>query len=52
MNFGLGEEIDALRETVARFAQDKLAPLAAEIDRDNDIPRDLWRRWASLACSA
>jgi isovaleryl-CoA dehydrogenase len=48
MNFGLGEEIDALRETVARWAQDKLAPLAAGIDRDNDMPRDLWTQMGEL----
>jgi isovaleryl-CoA dehydrogenase len=48
MNFGLGEEIDALRETVARWAQDKLAPLAADIDRDNDMPRDLWTQMGEL----
>ena len=48
MNFGLGEDIDALRETVARWAQDKLAPLAAEIDRNNDMPRDLWTQMGEL----
>jgi isovaleryl-CoA dehydrogenase len=48
MNFGLGEEIDALRETVARWAQDKLAPLAADIDRNNDMPRDLWTQMGEL----
>jgi isovaleryl-CoA dehydrogenase len=48
MNFGLGEEIDALRETVARWAQDKLAPLATDIDRNNDMPRDLWTQMGEL----
>jgi isovaleryl-CoA dehydrogenase len=48
MNFGLGEDIDALRETVARWAQDKLAPLAADIDRNNDMPRDLWTQMGEL----
>ena len=48
MNFGLGEEIDALRETVSRWAQDKLAPLAADIDRNNDMPRDLWTQMGEL----
>ncbi len=48
MNFGLGEEIDALRETVQRWAQDKLAPIAADIDRDNDMPRDLWAQMGEL----
>ena len=48
MNFGLGEEIDAVRETVSRWAQDKLAPLAADIDRNNDMPRDLWTQMGEL----
>ena len=48
MNFGLGEEIDALRETVQRWAQDRLAPLAADIDRKNDMPRDLWTQMGEL----
>ncbi len=48
MNFGLGEDIDALRDTVQRWAQDKLAPLAADIDRNNDMPRDLWIQMGEL----
>ncbi len=48
INFGLGEDIDALRETVARWAQEKLAPLAADIDRNNDMPRDLWTQMGEL----
>ena len=48
MNFGLGEDIDALRETVQRWAQDRLAPLAADIDRNNDMPRDLWNQMGEL----
>jgi len=48
MNFGLGEDIDALRETVARWAQEKLAPLAADIDRNNDMPRNLWNQMGEL----
>ena len=42
MNFALGEEIEALRDAVHRFAQDKIAPIAAEIDRTNRFPRELW----------
>jgi isovaleryl-CoA dehydrogenase len=41
-DFGLGEELDLLRESVAAFADDKIAPRAAEIDADNKFPRDLW----------
>ncbi len=48
MNFGLGEEIDALRETMRRFAQDRIAPLAAEIDRSNEFPARLWAEMGAL----
>ena len=42
LDFGLGETADAIRETTLRFAQDRIAPLAAEIDATNTFPRDLW----------
>jgi isovaleryl-CoA dehydrogenase len=48
LNFALGEEIDALREAVRRFAQERIAPLAAEIDRSNDFPAHLWREMGDL----
>ncbi|WP_193757840.1 MULTISPECIES: isovaleryl-CoA dehydrogenase [unclassified Pseudovibrio] len=48
MNFGLGEDIDALRETIRRWAQDKLAPRAAEIDETNEFPNDLWKEMGDL----
>lgn len=48
MKFGLSEEIEALRETVQRFAQERIAPQAAEIDRNNEFPRDLWREMGEL----
>ncbi|KAB2875062.1 MAG: isovaleryl-CoA dehydrogenase [Bauldia sp.] len=48
MSFGLGEEIDALRDTVRRFAQDRIAPIAADIDRDNDFPAHLWEEMGAL----
>jgi isovaleryl-CoA dehydrogenase len=48
LEFGLGETADALRETVARFAADEIAPLAAQIDRDNTFPRELWPRMGAL----
>jgi isovaleryl-CoA dehydrogenase len=41
-DFGLGEDIDLLRETVRDFAADKIAPRAAGIDAKNEFPRDLW----------
>jgi isovaleryl-CoA dehydrogenase len=48
MRFGLGEEIDALRDTVHKFAQDRIAPRAAAIDRDNAFPAELWREFGAL----
>jgi isovaleryl-CoA dehydrogenase len=48
LEFGLGETADAIRETTARFAADKIAPLAAEIDRTNEFPRQLWPQMGDL----
>jgi isovaleryl-CoA dehydrogenase len=48
MNFGLGEVADALRETVARFAAAEIAPLAADIDRSDSFPRQLWPKLGAL----
>ena len=48
MNFGLGEDIEALRESVRRFASDRIAPQAAEIDRSNNFPMPLWRELGDL----
>ena len=48
MNFGLGEDIDALRDMVRRFAQDRIAPLAGEIDRSNEFPAHLWGEMGAL----
>src|SRR5690606_21038893 len=47
-DFSLGEEIDLLRETVRAFAADAIAPRAAEIDRSNTFPRDLWPKLGEL----
>ena len=47
-DFGLGANIDSLRATVAKFASKEIAPRAAEIDRSNSFPNDLWRRLGEL----
>src|SRR5258708_13268462 len=47
-NFGLGEVIDAVRDQVQRFAEERIAPRANEIDRSNVFPRDLWRGFSGL----
>jgi isovaleryl-CoA dehydrogenase len=48
LDFDLGEEIDMLRASVRRFAEAEIAPRAAEIDRVNDFPADLWRKFGDL----
>ena len=48
MEFSLGENADAIRETTARWAADRLAPLAAEIDATNAFRRELWPEMGEL----
>ncbi|MFN3580319.1 MAG: isovaleryl-CoA dehydrogenase [Pseudomonas sp.] len=48
LNFALGETVDMLREQVRSFCASELAPLAADIDRDNQFPPSLWRRLGDL----
>jgi len=47
-DFGHGEDLDLLRETVRSFAKDRIAPRAAEIDATNEFPRDLWAELGEL----
>lgn len=48
LNFDLGETADLLRDTVRSFANNEIAPRAAEIDSNNVFPRDLWPKLGSL----
>ena len=48
LNFELGETVDILRESVRGFTAREIAPRAAEIDRSNDFPRDLWPKLGKL----
>jgi isovaleryl-CoA dehydrogenase len=48
LDFGLGAEIDMLRESVRDFAAREIAPRAAAVDRDNAFPMDLWRKFGAL----
>ena len=48
MNFALGDEIEALRDMVHKFAKERIAPMAAEIDASNDFPSELWEEMGAL----
>ncbi len=48
LNYGHGETIDMLRDTVASFAANELAPLAAEIDAKNEFPAGMWKKLGDL----
>ena len=48
LNFDLGEHVDILRDMVANFTADEVAPRAAEIDRSNEFPMDLWQKFGKL----
>jgi isovaleryl-CoA dehydrogenase len=48
LDHGLGEEINALQDSVRGFAESRIAPLAAEIDRTDDFPRHLWPEMGAL----
>ena len=47
-DFGLGDDLDALRHSVSSFAEDRIAPRAETIDRSNTFPRDLWPEMGKL----
>jgi isovaleryl-CoA dehydrogenase len=48
LNFGLGEDADMLRQSVSGFAASEIAPRAEDIDRENDFPKDLWRKMGDM----
>ncbi len=47
-DFGLGETIDALRESVASFCSQEVAPIASKIDESNEFPRSIWPKLGEL----
>lgn len=48
LNFDLGEDLDMLRDAVRNFALAEIAPRAAEVDRSDQFPMDLWRKFGDL----
>ena len=48
LDHGLGEDLDMLRDMAYKFAQAEIAPRAAEIDKNNEFPADLWRKMGDL----
>src|SRR5258705_2813371 len=48
LDSGLGEMADTIRETTERFARDKIAPIAAEIDETDEFPRHLWPQMGEI----
>jgi isovaleryl-CoA dehydrogenase len=48
LDFGLGEQAEMLRDSVRSFADDEIAPRAADVDRTNDFPMELWRKMGTL----
>jgi isovaleryl-CoA dehydrogenase len=48
LNFGLGEEIDMLRDAVYQMCQAELAPRADQVDRDNEFPADMWKKFGDM----
>ena len=48
MQYDLGEDVNALREMVHRWAQDRVRPMAAEIDAKNAFPNELWQEMGEL----
>jgi len=48
MTFDLGDDVNALRDLVHRWAQDRVRPMAGDIDRTNDFPAELWREMGEL----
>ena len=48
MQFDLGEDVNALREAVHRWAQERVKPMASEVDKTNVFPSELWREMGDL----
>ena len=52
MQFDLGDEVNALRDMVHRWAQDRVKPMAQEIDQKNEFPPELWAEMGELGLVA
>ena len=49
LDFGLNDTLLALRDAVAAFCKKEIAPIAASVDRDNEFPAHLWKKWVTWA---
>ena len=48
MNFSIGKDNEVLRDTVYKFAQNEIAPIANQIDKENSFPNHLWKKFGAL----
>ena len=48
LDFGIGQELEALRDTVFEFSKKEIAPRSSEIDKDNEFPQDLWQKMGDV----
>ena len=48
MNFSIGEDNEILKQSIFKFAQKEIAPLADQIDKDNSFPIELWKKFGEL----
>ena len=48
MNFSIGKDNEVLRDTVYKFAQNEIAPIANQIDKENSFPNHLWKKFGDL----
>ena len=50
LNFDIGSDLDMLRDAVADFSQAEIAPLAAQLDHDDQFPMHLWHKFGRWVC--
>ena len=48
LNFGFNQDLNQLKDTVYKFAQNEISPLAKEVDENNEFPNFLWEKFGEL----